>query len=343
MAEGRDATDRVARELVGLAGGRAPHALPADDRCEACEVHAVRAGHQTHDRLQDVVLAGRDEDEGFHDLADLRAHHARGVGCGMRGVGEGHDLEGHALSGGDVNHPLDSWVPEGSRHGGEDSIGKAVGSAVMDAIVFDWDGTLVDSLPAIFDANTQVLAEYGLPFDADRYRAAYVPDWRLMYQRLRIPDDELEAAGARWLELYRATAEAGLLPRVAESLQRLADAGFVMGLVTAGHRDVVEGQLERYGLGGFLPSRVFGNDPIAVKPHPDPLLRVLDELGRSHRIATARYIGDVPDDMRMALAVGTLGIGIESTVGSRESLFAAGASEVYPGVAAFVDALLGAP
>ena len=58
----------------------------------------------------------------------------------------------------------------------------------MDAIVFDWDGTLVDSLPAIIDANTQVLAEYGLPFDLSRYRDAYVPDWRVMYQRLGVPD-----------------------------------------------------------------------------------------------------------------------------------------------------------
>ncbi|MEO5704598.1 MAG: HAD hydrolase-like protein [Candidatus Limnocylindrales bacterium] len=213
----------------------------------------------------------------------------------------------------------------------------------MDAIVFDWDGTLVDSLPSIFDANAQVLAEYGLPFDAERYRATFVPDWRLMYQRLGVPDDAIEAAGARWLELYRATDEAGLLPRVAESLQRLSSAGFVMGLVTAGHRDVVEGQMERYGLGGFLPSRVFGNDPIAAKPHPDPLLRVLDELGRSHRIATARYIGDVADDMRMARAVGSLGVGIESTIGTRDDLYAAGADEVFPTVAAFVDALLGAP
>ena len=210
----------------------------------------------------------------------------------------------------------------------------------MDAIVFDWDGTLVDSLPAIFDANLQVLAEYGLPFDDARYRAAYVPDWRLMYQRLGIPDDALEAAGERWLELYRSAGEAGLLPRVRTSVERLADAGFVMGLVTAGHRDVVEAQLVRFGLAELLPVRVFGNDPIASKPHPDPLLRALAELNRSERIATARYVGDVPDDMRMARAVGTLGIGIESAIGTRDDLVAAGAHAVYPGVAEFVDALL---
>ncbi len=213
----------------------------------------------------------------------------------------------------------------------------------MDAIVFDWDGTLVDSLPAIYDANVQVLAEYDLPFDPDRYRAAYVPDWRLMYQRLGVPDHALEAAGARWLELYRQAGKAALLPRVSESLHRLSAAGFVMGLVTAGHREVVDAQLMAFGLGELLPYRVFGNDDIAVKPHPDPLLRVIEQLGRSHRIATARYIGDVPDDMRMARAVGSVGIGIESTVGTREDLLAAGASAVYPGVAEFVDDLLRAP
>ena len=210
----------------------------------------------------------------------------------------------------------------------------------MDAIVFDWDGTLVDSLPAIFDANLRVLEEYGLPFDDDRYRAAYVPDWRLMYQRLGVPDDALEAAGTRWLDLYRETDTAALLPRIAESLQRLSDAGFVMGLVTAGHRDVVEGQLERFGIGHHLPIRVFGNDAVASKPHPEPLLRALAQLDRAERVATARYVGDVPDDMRMARAVGAIGIGIESSIGTRDELLSAGAAEVHPGVAEFVDALL---
>jgi HAD superfamily hydrolase (TIGR01549 family) len=210
----------------------------------------------------------------------------------------------------------------------------------MDAIVFDWDGTLVDSLPAIFEANLRVLEEYGLPFDDDRYRAAYVPDWRLMYQRLGVPDDSLEAAGERWLSLYRAAEGAALLPGVSDSLQRLADSGFVLGLVTAGHQDVVEAQLEGFGIGHLLPVRVFGTDDVASKPHPEPLLRALRQLDRAERVASARYVGDVPDDMRMARAVGALGIGIESSIGSREELLQAGASEVYAAVAEFVDALL---
>ena len=210
----------------------------------------------------------------------------------------------------------------------------------MDAIVFDWDGTLCDSLPAIYEANRIVLEELGLPFDDDRYRAAYVPDWRLMYQRLGVPDDALDDAGRRWLSLYVEAAEAGLLPRVRESLERLVDAGFVLGLVTAGDRDVVTGQLERFGIADLIPARVFGTDDIASKPHPEPLLRVLTDLNRAERIATARYVGDVPDDMRMARAVGAIGIGIESSIGLREVMLEAGASAVYPLVATFVDELL---
>ena len=70
------------------------------------------------------------------------------------------------------------------------------------------------------------------------------------------------------------------------------------------------------------------------------MLLALRQLDRAERVATARYVGDVPDDMRMARAVGAVGIGIESSIGSRAELVAAGASEVYPGVAEFVDALL---
>jgi phosphoglycolate phosphatase len=217
----------------------------------------------------------------------------------------------------------------------------ALGQRQSDAIVFDWDGTLCDSLSAIYEANRVVLKELGLPFDDDRYRAAYVPDWRLMYQRLGVPDDQLEAAGRRWLDLYVVAAEAGLLPGVKEALERLVEAGFVLGLVTAGDRDVVSGQLERFGIGHLITARVYGTDDIASKPHPEPLLRVLRELDRGDRLASARYVGDVPDDMRMARAVGAVGIGILSTIGSREVLLEAGAAAVYPRVADFVDDLLG--
>jgi phosphoglycolate phosphatase-like HAD superfamily hydrolase len=210
----------------------------------------------------------------------------------------------------------------------------------MDAVIFDWDGTLVDSLPEIYRANVEVLREYEVPFDADRYRAAYVPDWRLMYQRLGVPPEHLEAAGERWRDLYASTPMPAAFDGVHEALDRLADAGHVLGLVTAGDRDVVEGQLERLGLASLIKVRVCGSDDIASKPHPDPLLLALADLGLRGRPGDAAYIGDAPDDMRMARAVGTRAVGIVSTLGTREDLLAAGAHEVSASVPDWVGRFL---
>lgn len=211
----------------------------------------------------------------------------------------------------------------------------------MDAVIFDWDGTLVDSLPEIFRANVEVLREYEVPFDEVRYRAAYVPDWRLMYQRLGVPPEHLDAAGTRWRELYATAPIPAAFDGVHDALERLSNAGHVLGLVTAGDRDVVEDQLERLGLAELIPVRVCGSDEIASKPHPDPLLLALADLGLRGRPGDAAYVGDAPDDMRMARAVGTRAVGIVSTLGTRADLLAAGADEVSTSVPDWVGRVLG--
>lgn len=212
----------------------------------------------------------------------------------------------------------------------------------MSAIVFDWDGTLVDTLPAILEANITVLREHGVPFDEARYRAAYAPDWRLMYRRLGVPEAAVEAAGARWLGLYR---EAGALrpfDGIEAALRRLVAAGHRLGIVTAGHRAVVEGQLELFGLADLFTAKVCGDDALAAKPDPEPLLRALEGLDAVDRPERAIYVGDAPDDMRMARTVGAMSVGIVGALASADDLRAAGAAQVQPSVVAWVDAFLGA-
>jgi HAD superfamily hydrolase (TIGR01549 family) len=199
----------------------------------------------------------------------------------------------------------------------------------------------VDTLPAITRANAEVLASYGVTYDDAAYRAAYTPDWRSMYRRLGVPDAEVEAAGGRWLGAYRAlVGEARAFQGVEDALLRLREAGFVMGIVTAGDRSVVEHQLDATGLGAYLPVCVCGDDMRFSKPHPAPLLRALEELGLRDRPEHVIYVGDAPDDMRMARAVGARGIGIESILGDRGELEAAGAAEVAASVPAWVATFL---
>ena len=211
----------------------------------------------------------------------------------------------------------------------------------MDAILFDWDGTLVDTLGELFRANVAVMASFDLPFDDALYREHFAPDWRVMYRRLGIPDHRLEEANRQWLAAYENGFETSLFPGTAEALDRLAAAGRPLGLVTAGHRSVVEPQMARLGLADRFAVTVFGDDLPVHKPDPAPLRRALEELGLAGRPEVTAYVGDVPDDMLMARRVGVHGVGIVSALSQPASLTLAGAAEIAASVAEWVDRSFG--
>ena len=207
----------------------------------------------------------------------------------------------------------------------------------MRAILFDWDGTLVDSLGAFQHANAAVMAAFGLPWDEAIYRRNYVPDWRLMYLNLGVPPDRLDEANELWHTTFAGAEDVIAFEGVAGALARLDAAGCGLGIVTAGDRVIVEPQLARTGLGTLLPIRVFGDDLAVHKPDPAPLRRALELLGLADAADEVAYVGDAPTDMRMARAVGVRAIGIASVVGDPDELREAGADEVASTVAAWVE------
>jgi beta-phosphoglucomutase-like phosphatase (HAD superfamily) len=223
-------------------------------------------------------------------------------------------------------------------------IGPHASIAGVEAILFDWDGTLVDSLPAFHRANSAVMEAFGLPFDVVRYRRHYIPDWREMYRRLGVPGHRIDEANTLWQAAFANDGDLVVaFPDTIPALERLRDAGAVLGIVTAGHRDVVEPQLERIGLGGLLPVRVYGDDLPVHKPDPEPLRLALRLAGDGHRPETSVYVGDAPTDMQMAVAVGARPVGIESVLGEAGELRAAGAVEVAPSVAVWAEGHLASP
>jgi phosphoglycolate phosphatase len=209
------------------------------------------------------------------------------------------------------------------------------------AIIFDWDGTLIDTLGALYMANVEVMAALGLPFDEVRYRHHFAPDWKLMYRRLGVPEERLDEANDRWLAAYANGGASALFPGVDNALQRLANAGYLLGLVTAGDRAVVEPQLERFGLTGRFAVSVFGDEVSAHKPDPGPLRAALADLRIADQADHVAYLGDVPDDMRMARAVGVHAVGIVSALGEEADLLAAGADEVVASAVEWIDTFLG--
>lgn len=219
-----------------------------------------------------------------------------------------------------------------------------VRAAGLRAAIFDWDGTLADSLALFFRANAAVMRELGIPFDEAVYRRDYTPDWRVAYRRLGVPDERLEEAGLRWRQHFDArSAETVALPGAEDGLLRLHRAGVPLAIVTAGDRVVVEPQIAAFGLDRLVGACVYRDDLEATKPDPAPLRRALELLGLAGSVDGVVYVGDAPDDMRMARAVGCRAIGVESMLGDADALRSAGADEVVPSVAAWVDRVLGVP
>ena len=145
------------------------------------------------------------------------------------------------------------------------------------AAVFDWDGTIVDTLPLIYRANVVVLGELGIPLSRAWFRERYTPDWRSSYRELGVPEDRWDAVAARWSEEMQAVRPRAL-PWARGGLRRLARHGVRLGLVTASTRSVVEPNLRRLNLDGLFETAYFSDDVVDGKPHPEGLLRALADL-----------------------------------------------------------------
>jgi HAD superfamily hydrolase (TIGR01509 family) len=188
---------------------------------------------------------------------------------------------------------------------------------IVQTVLFDWDGTLLDSFPAGYQASITVLRHFGIEIDRGRFLETYSPNWYESYRLLGVPETEWDNADQLWRRTYRQqTSE--LFPFAAETLERLRKAGLTLGLVTSGNRERVRSEIERFGLQGIFSTVVCFEDTHEKKPHPAPLTRGLEEL--SATASAAVYVGDRPEDIYMGQSVGTFTIGVVSEYGSREML-----------------------
>lgn len=209
-------------------------------------------------------------------------------------------------------------------------------AALPEAAIFDWDGTIVDTLPLIYRANVRVLGELGISLSRAWFRERYTPDWRSGYRELGVPEHLWDRTSRRWAEeMGRMRPRA--LPWARGGLRRLRAQGVRLGLVTASTRAVVEPNLERLGMAGLFESAWYADDVANGKPHPEALLGALGELGLgAHRTV---YVGDTVTDLEMARAAGTGFAAVGATTGE-DAFRAAGAERVWPGVGAWADGLL---
>jgi len=173
-------------------------------------------------------------------------------------------------------------------------------------VLFDWDGTLIDSYHADSQSYLAMFKELGVSWGLAELERHYSPDWYAVYRAAQIPLERWPDADLLWRTHY-AKHKSKLMAGTRGVLRQLASR-YKLGLVTSGDRDRVSRQLRAFGLTTTFRTRVCGGDTEDKKPHPGPLLRALEKM--KIRAEECVYVGDTPEDMRMAKAAGVRGIAV---------------------------------
>jgi HAD superfamily hydrolase (TIGR01509 family) len=204
------------------------------------------------------------------------------------------------------------------------------------AVLFDWDGTLIDSAAATYHCYRQLFESFGLPFDGQRFRESYSPDWYQTYRMVGLPDADWQEADARWLEAYERQRKEPV-EGAAQVLEQLAADGILQGLVTSGDRGRVTRELRELSFARYFSVLVCAGDA-PRKPAPDPLLAALRELGVP--AGDAAFVGDSPEDILMARAAGVFVVAVPGGFPNRHLLAAARPDRLAESLPAALDVLL---
>jgi HAD superfamily hydrolase (TIGR01509 family) len=176
----------------------------------------------------------------------------------------------------------------------------------INGVLFDWDGTLLDSFQADSSAYLAMFSEMGIPWGLDQLAQHYSPNWYDVYRAAGLPEQHWGAADNAWRKHY-----SGFRPKLIPGARKVLTAvgrRYKLGLVTSGDRDRVLGQLREFRLTNSFHARVCSGDTKHKKPHPGPLNFALQCIGLAP--AHCVYVGDSPEDVQMAKSAHVRVIGV---------------------------------
>jgi phosphoglycolate phosphatase len=191
-------------------------------------------------------------------------------------------------------------------------------------VVFDWDGTLIDSAGTIAECIQQAAADIGLEVP-DRERARHVIGLGL-HDSLRIAVPDLARGRySEFVELYRkhflAREERMLLFPGIEDLVRRLSATRALAIATGKSRKGLDRALQAGGLARYFRASRCA-DETHPKPHPAMLLELMEEFGVE--ATHALMIGDTSHDLEMAKAAGVDALAVSYGAHPEQGLRACG-------------------
>lgn len=169
-------------------------------------------------------------------------------------------------------------------------------NSAIQGVLFDWDGTLLNSYAADSAAYLAMFREMGIPWGLKELARHYSPNWYHVYRAAGLPRAHWDDADRAWRKQY-ARHQPQLLAGARRVLSRLGRS-HQLGLVTSGDRDRVLRQLRVFKLTRMFTARVCSGDTRRKKPHPEPLRLALQQMCLNPGACV--YVGDSPEDLEMA-------------------------------------------
>ncbi|WP_029590554.1 phosphoglycolate phosphatase [Franconibacter pulveris] len=202
-------------------------------------------------------------------------------------------------------------------------------------VAFDLDGTLVDSAPGLAYAvdsalyalelpqagearvitwignGADVLVQRALKWAREEKAAQRIAAGKPALDAMDIPEEEQARMLRKLFDRYYGDVveeSSFLFPDVEQTLHALHDNGMPMALVTNKPTPFVAPLLEALGIAKFFTVIIGGDDVTNKKPHPEPLLMVLEKLGLA--APELLFVGDSRNDILAAQAAGCCSVGL---------------------------------
>jgi HAD superfamily hydrolase (TIGR01509 family) len=173
-------------------------------------------------------------------------------------------------------------------------------------VLFDWDGTLLNSFEADANAYMYMFTALGMRWSIEELLKHYSPNWHRVYGAAGLPRAKWEEADGLWRRFYQK--QVPKLQPGALRVLRVLDRRFKLALVSSGSRSRVRKQLRQHNVSSIFLTKVCSEDAPRRKPHPAPLRMALETLGAAPQASV--YIGDAPEDVEMAHRAGVRAIGV---------------------------------
>ncbi|MGM9919783.1 MAG: HAD family hydrolase [Bhargavaea sp.] len=173
---------------------------------------------------------------------------------------------------------------------------------MYNTIIFDVDGTLIDTEKAVLGSLQKMLKEdYGKQVPMEELTFVLGIPGSSSLPRLNIKD--IDQANERWNHFMKDFFhEIKVFDGIKGVLETLEDREFAVGIVTSKTNQEIIDDFEPFGLSGYMTYTVSADDTEKHKPNPDPLLKFLEVSGADPK--TSIYIGDTVYDYECARDAG---------------------------------------